>query len=65
MSSLFATPSTPQPPRLDSKAIEEERRRQLAAQKAGGRNGTILSGAGGITAPILGSSSTSLSGGVG
>jgi len=64
MSNLFSKPHVPKPPTIDADAIEEERRRQLAAQKAGGRNSTILSGAGGINAPILGSAA-GLSGGVG
>ena len=62
MASFFATPPSPSPPKISAQEIEDERRRQLALRKGGGRQGTILTSGGGINTPILGTAA-SLQGG--
>ena len=55
MAGLFGAPSFPSPPQIDHKKIEREKRRQLALHGGAGQmGGTILSGGGGITSPIIG-----------
>ena len=51
-----------EPPRISDEEIQEERRRKLAAQKSGGRAGTVLTGGAGINTPILGSAASLLGG---
>ena len=63
MSTLFSGPKKA-PPTLSAAQVESERRRILAEQKNGGRAGTILTGGAGITAPILGKSTSLIGGGV-
>ena len=65
MTALFSKPKIPKPPKLSDAEIEEERRRQLALQKAGGTSGTILtsgSGGAGVGAQLAGQASTLLGG---
>jgi hypothetical protein len=63
MASIFTGPEKVDVPTKSDKEIEEERRRQLKERTGSGRAGTLLTGGGGITAPILGSAA-SLVGGV-
>jgi len=62
MSILFNPPKFPKPPKISDKEIDEEKRRILANQKSGGRQGTILTGGRGDPSSILGSAA-SLQGG--
>jgi len=49
-------PEVPEVPEIDDPAIEEEKRRQLAARaRQQGRSSTILTGGQGVQGPILGS----------
>jgi hypothetical protein len=63
MASLFSKPKFPDPPKISDEEVENERRRQLANQKSGGKQGTTLTGGAGVSAPILGSAAA-LTGGL-
>ncbi len=61
MASLFTSPKFPTPPELDDEKIAEEKKHQLALRGTS-RSDTQISGAAGVTAPIIGHAASLLGG---
>ncbi len=61
MASLFSAPDFPTPPELDDEEIAKRKREALALRGTSNKD-TQLSGAAGVTAPIIGHAAALLGG---